>query len=98
MRIFGLAGWSGNGKTTFLVKLLPELAARGPRVSTVKHAHHALDVDKPGKDGWRHREGRRDRADGGLTADARKRFRPKSAGIVTRVCRRSLRKLRPLPS
>lgn len=56
MRVFGLAGWSGSGKTTLLVKLLPELAARGLRVSTVKHAHHAFDVDKPGKDSWRHRE------------------------------------------
>jgi molybdopterin-guanine dinucleotide biosynthesis protein B len=56
MVVFGLAGWSGSGKTTLLIKLLPELAARGLRVSTVKHAHHAFDVDKPGKDSWRHRE------------------------------------------
>jgi molybdopterin-guanine dinucleotide biosynthesis protein B len=56
MRIFGLAGWSGSGKTTLLTALLPELIARGLLVSTVKHAHHAFDIDRPGKDSWRHRE------------------------------------------
>ena len=55
MRIFGLAGWSGSGKTTLLVKLLPALIERGLRVSTLKHAHHAFDVDQPGKDSWEHR-------------------------------------------
>jgi molybdopterin-guanine dinucleotide biosynthesis protein B len=55
MRIFGFAGWSGSGKTTLLVRLLPELAARGVSVSTLKHAHHAFDVDQPGKDSHRHR-------------------------------------------
>ncbi|MEO9900705.1 molybdopterin-guanine dinucleotide biosynthesis protein B [Nisaea sp.] len=55
MKIFGLVGWSGSGKTTLMVKLLPELVARGVRVSTMKHAHHAFDVDKPGKDSFEHR-------------------------------------------
>lgn len=56
MRTFGLAGWSGSGKTTLLTRLIPELTGRGISVSTVKHAHHAFDVDKPGKDSHRHRE------------------------------------------
>src|SRR5262249_38603269 len=56
MRIFGLAGWSGSGKTTLLAALVPELVARGLSVSTIKHAHHEFDVDRPGKDSWRHRE------------------------------------------
>jgi molybdopterin-guanine dinucleotide biosynthesis adapter protein len=56
MRIFGLAGWSGSGKTTLMTALIPELVARGMRVSTLKHAHHAFDVDQPGKDSWRHRQ------------------------------------------
>ena len=56
MRIFGLAGWSGSGKTTLLTALIPELVARGVSVSTVKHAHHAFDIDQPGKDSWRHRQ------------------------------------------
>lgn len=51
----GLAGWSGAGKTTLMVKLLPCLIARGRTVSTLKHAHHRFDVDKPGKDSWEHR-------------------------------------------
>ncbi|RVT96904.1 molybdopterin-guanine dinucleotide biosynthesis protein B [Rhodovarius crocodyli] len=56
MRILGLAGWSGAGKTTLLKGLIPELRGRGLRVSTVKHAHHAFDVDVPGKDSHTHRE------------------------------------------
>jgi molybdopterin-guanine dinucleotide biosynthesis adapter protein len=56
MRIFGLAGWSGSGKTTLLAALIPELAARGLTVSTIKHAHHEFDIDRPGKDSWRHRQ------------------------------------------
>jgi len=56
MHIFGLAGWSGSGKTTLLTGLIPELVARGFTVSTIKHAHHEFDIDRPGKDSWRHRE------------------------------------------
>ena len=56
MRVFGLAGWSGSGKTTLVTRLLPALIGRGVSVSTVKHAHHAFDVDQPGKDSHRHRE------------------------------------------
>jgi molybdopterin-guanine dinucleotide biosynthesis protein B len=55
MKIFGLAGWSGSGKTTLLTRLLPELIGRGYAVSTVKHAHHNFDIDKPGKDSFEHR-------------------------------------------
>ncbi|MBM3492010.1 MAG: molybdopterin-guanine dinucleotide biosynthesis protein B [Alphaproteobacteria bacterium] len=56
MKILGIVGWSGSGKTTLLTKLIPELVARRISVSTVKHAHHAFDVDRPGKDSHRHRE------------------------------------------
>lgn len=56
MRLIGLAGWSGAGKTTLLAKLIPALNARGVSVSTVKHAHHAFDVDQPGKDSHTHRQ------------------------------------------
>jgi molybdopterin-guanine dinucleotide biosynthesis protein B len=55
MRIIGLAGWSGSGKTTLITKVLPVLIARGLRVSTLKHAHHGFDLDKPGKDSFMHR-------------------------------------------
>jgi molybdopterin-guanine dinucleotide biosynthesis protein B len=55
MRIIGLAGWSGSGKTTLLTRVIPCLLARGKRVSTLKHAHHAFDVDRPGKDSFEHR-------------------------------------------
>lgn len=56
MKIFGLTGWSGSGKTTLVRRLLPTLIGRGLRVSTVKHAHHGFDMDKPGKDSYLHRE------------------------------------------
>ena len=55
VRLIGLAGWSGAGKTTLMTRLIPELAARGVGVSTLKHAHHAFDVDRPGKDSYEHR-------------------------------------------
>ena len=55
MRIIGLAGWSGAGKTTLLTRLIPCLTGRGISVSTIKHAHHAFDVDRPGKDSYEHR-------------------------------------------
>lgn len=56
MKVFGLAGYSGSGKTTLLEKLLPVFAARGLTVSLIKHTHHEVDVDRPGKDSWRLRQ------------------------------------------
>jgi molybdopterin-guanine dinucleotide biosynthesis protein B len=55
MRIIGLAGWSGSGKTTLLAKVIPCIVGRGLKVSTVKHAHHSFDLDRPGKDSHTHR-------------------------------------------
>jgi len=56
MRIIGLAGWSGAGKTTLVTKVIPVLVVRGLKVATVKHAHHEFDIDQPGKDSWLHRQ------------------------------------------
>ena len=56
MKVVGFAGYSGSGKTTLVEQLIPALKSRGLRVSVVKHAHHNFDIDKPGKDTWRHRE------------------------------------------
>jgi molybdopterin-guanine dinucleotide biosynthesis protein B len=56
VKVFGFAGWSGSGKTTLIEQLIPRFVARGLRVSLIKHAHHAFDIDKPGKDSYRHRE------------------------------------------
>jgi molybdopterin-guanine dinucleotide biosynthesis protein B len=56
MKTFGFAGWSGSGKTTLIERLVPFFVQRGLKVSLIKHAHHAFDVDQPGKDSWRHRE------------------------------------------
>ncbi|WP_111412083.1 molybdopterin-guanine dinucleotide biosynthesis protein B [Billgrantia lactosivorans] len=54
--LLGIAAWSGTGKTTLLEGLLPRLAARGLRTAVIKHAHHAFDVDQPGKDSHRLRQ------------------------------------------
>ena len=56
MKIFGFAGWSGGGKTTLIEKLIPRFAMRGLSVSLIKHAHHEFDIDRPGKDSYRHRK------------------------------------------
>lgn len=56
MKVIGIVGWSGSGKTTLLTALLPLLRADGLTVSTVKHTHHGFDMDRPGKDTFRHRE------------------------------------------
>ncbi len=55
-RVLGIVGWSGSGKTTLITKLIPVLSGRGIRVATLKHAHHAFDVDQPGKDSYEHRK------------------------------------------
>jgi len=55
-RVLGVVGWSGAGKTTLLIKLIPLLTRGGLKVSTLKHAHHAFDIDVPGKDSYEHRQ------------------------------------------
>ena len=56
MKMFGLAGYSGAGKTTLIERLIPRFVARGLKVSMIKHTHHNFDLDKSGKDSFRHRE------------------------------------------
>ena len=56
MKIFGIAGHSGMGKTTLLERLVPEIVARGLVVSLIKHSHKNIDIDRPGKDSYRLRE------------------------------------------
>jgi molybdopterin-guanine dinucleotide biosynthesis protein B len=56
LRVLGIVGWSGSGKTTLLTAVIPLLRGHGLTVSTVKHAHHGFDMDRPGKDTYRHRE------------------------------------------
>ena len=55
MRVYGVTGWKNSGKTTLVERLVAEITGRGLSVSTIKHAHHAFDVDQPGKDSHRHR-------------------------------------------
>ena len=56
MKFVGVVGRSGSGKTTLIVQLLPLLHRMKLRVSTLKHAHHGFDLDRPGKDSFRHRQ------------------------------------------
>lgn len=50
--LLAIAAWSGTGKTTLLKQLIPELCQRGIRPGLIKHTHHNMDVDKPGKDSY----------------------------------------------
>jgi molybdopterin-guanine dinucleotide biosynthesis protein B len=54
-RVFGVTGWKNAGKTTLVERLVAEFVRRGWRVATIKHAHHDVDVDQPGRDSFRHR-------------------------------------------
>jgi molybdopterin-guanine dinucleotide biosynthesis protein B len=54
-RVFGVTGWKNAGKTTLVARLVAEFRRRGWRVSTIKHAHHDVDVDQRGTDSWQHR-------------------------------------------
>lgn len=51
-----VVGNTGSGKTTLIVKLVRELKQRGYKIGTIKHAHHGFDLDKKGKDSYRHKE------------------------------------------
>ena len=54
--IFGITGWKNSGKTRMVAALVSEFAARGLKVSTVKHAHHSFEIDHEGTDSWQHRK------------------------------------------
>ena len=53
--VFGVTGWKNAGKTTLTERLVAEFVRRGWKVATIKHAHHAVDIDRPGTDSFRHR-------------------------------------------
>ena len=55
MQVFGVVGWKNNGKTTLVERLISQLTLMGYKVSSVKHAHHNVDIDEPGRDSYRHR-------------------------------------------
>lgn len=56
MRVYGVIGWKNSGKTSLMERLVAEITGRGYSVSTVKHVHHSVDLDHPGKDTFRHRQ------------------------------------------
>ena len=56
MKLYGVTGYKNAGKTGLMERLVAEFAARGITVSTIKHAHHATDIDHPGRDSFRHRQ------------------------------------------
>ena len=55
MIVYGVIGWKNSGKTSLMERLVAEITGRGFSLSTVKHVHHAVDLDQPGKDTFRHR-------------------------------------------
>jgi molybdopterin-guanine dinucleotide biosynthesis protein B len=56
MKIYGVIGWKNSGKTSLMERLVADITARGHSVSTIKHVHHDVDLDHPGKDTFRHRQ------------------------------------------
>jgi molybdopterin-guanine dinucleotide biosynthesis protein B len=56
MRVYGVIGWKNSGKTSLMERLVADVSRRGFSVSTVKHVHHEVDLDQPGKDTYRHRQ------------------------------------------
>ncbi len=56
LQVLGIVGWSGSGKTTLITALIGIFRRGGLKISTIKHAHHALELDQPGKDSHRHRQ------------------------------------------
>ena len=56
MNLYGVTGWKNTGKTWLVAALVKEFTGRGLRVSTIKHTHHELELETPGRDSHRHRE------------------------------------------
>ena len=56
MKVYGVIGWKNSGKTSLMERLVADITGRGFSVSTVKHVHHSVDLDRPGKDTFRHRQ------------------------------------------
>ncbi len=56
MYVICVVGWKNSGKTTLIERLISRFEARGVSVSTIKHTHHSVDLDEPGKDSFRHRQ------------------------------------------
>jgi molybdopterin-guanine dinucleotide biosynthesis protein B len=56
VKVYGIIGWKNAGKTSLMERLVANLSARGISVSTIKHVHHDVDLDQPGKDTYRHRQ------------------------------------------
>nr|WP_314425888.1 molybdopterin-guanine dinucleotide biosynthesis protein MobB [uncultured Erwinia sp.] len=50
--LLSVSAWSGTGKTTLLKQLIPELKSRGIRCGLIKHTHHQMEIDTPGKDSY----------------------------------------------
>lgn len=51
-KMIGISGYSGSGKTTLLKKIIPLLVEQGFRIGSLKHAHHNIELDIPGKDSY----------------------------------------------
>ena len=54
--VIGVVGYKNNGKTRLVTRLVRHFTDQGVSVSTIKHTHHSVDLDRPGKDSHQHRE------------------------------------------
>jgi len=82
--VLSIVGKSNSGKTTLIEKLIPELKRRGYRVGVVKHAHHGFDMDRKGKDSYRHRQ---------AGADTVMIASPGQIAMIKNACKESLNEL-----
>ena len=53
-KVFGIVGWSGSGKTDLTTRVISFYSKRKINVSSIKHSHHTFDIDKKGKDSFKH--------------------------------------------
>ena len=48
MKIIGFCGWSGSGKTDLICRIIKYLSSQELFISTIKHTHHNIEIDKKG--------------------------------------------------
>jgi len=56
LKVYGITGWKNSGKTGLVTRLVTHFASQGLKISTLKHAHHAFEIDHEGRDSFRHRQ------------------------------------------
>ena len=56
MKVISVVGKKNSGKTSLTVKIIKELKKRGYNVSSIKHSHHTMEMDRKDTDTWKHNQ------------------------------------------